>query len=135
MRGDDADSEEIRAEFRAEGWDGRCRIWHTQRCNKGGCRKDGGMEIGTPITAPTAKMRPMGWRPEDRVIRTCPERLPMRYTSALRRWADWRRFGSLPEPGCVGEQDDWTVSAMTTLEAEAALIELAQTEERMQRDG
>lgn len=129
MTGDTDDDKEVREEFRAMGWDGRCRLWSGPRCNRGANCKGGGV-FRSPITTPTAKMRPQGFRDCDREIDTCPGRLGGRYAASLRRFWDWKVYGDLPEPGKVGDQCAWTMSALGILSAEHDLITLAQEEER-----
>lgn len=131
---DDADSKEIRETFRAAGWDGRCRLFAENRCNKGTCKKKGAGFV-SPVTAPSPKMRPQGYRMADRQIGSCPSEAADRYRSAFLRWKDWRQFGTMPEPGVAGEQCSWTLQAISTLEAEFSLIELAQREERQNPGG
>lgn len=118
------------------GWDGRCKLWGAGNgCRKGKTCRDSKAEPWTPVSMPSPKFRPAGVRVEDRRICSCPERLPARIWSAVRRWQDARRGNGLPEPGHVTEQPAWLLSAFGVLDGEWSLIELSMQEEQQKRLG
>ena len=119
-------TDEERSAARLKGWTG-CKLW-AKRCQGGTRCKREGETPWTPVTLPTPKMRPAGVRPQERRICGCPERLPARIWSAVRRWQDARRGNGMPAPGHVCEQPAWLLGAFGVLDAEWSLIELAMRE-------
>lgn len=77
-------------------------------------------------------MLPAGVRASERRINSCPERLPSRIWSAIRRWQDCRRGSGLPGPGHPMEQPAWLFSAFGVLDHEWSLMELAMQEAHAQ---
>ena len=123
-------SDEERAAIRKQGrgtkngWDGRCKLWASW-CEKGKrCRSDD-EKPWTPVTVPSPKHRPQGFRVADRRGCTCPERAPSRIGLAVRRWVDARRGNGLPAPGHVSEQPAWLFDAFGVLDEELAVIQAA----------
>ena len=86
----------------------------------------------TPATLPR-RWAPQGMRADEHRGTTCPERLPPRVWHALARWRDWKRYGTLPEPGTSGDQSSWLLDAFAVLDGANGLIELAQQEEASDR--
>lgn len=80
-------------------------------------------------------MRPQGYLLRDRQVSHCPTKIPLRYIAALRQWSRWERFGGLPGPGGLGEQDSWLMTAIEVLHGESELIKMAQMEERQASNG
>lgn len=65
---------------------------------------------------------PDGVSRSDRSVSTCPAG---RWTWLLVLWRDCERTGCLPMSGTLSDQPSWLLSALSALDAEAALIRLA----------